>query len=72
MAEKAVTPLDKTKSAFKRLRAEHPYVFASAGAGLMIGGSFVIIPALGILALNAIGFTSTGVAGGQIHHHYSL
>ena len=65
MADKPSTPLDKTKAAFENLRAEHPYIFASAGAGLMIGGSFVIIPALGVLALNAIGFTSAGVAGGQ-------
>ncbi|KAJ2912403.1 hypothetical protein MD484_g8010, partial [Candolleomyces efflorescens] len=65
MADKPATPLDKTKAAFENLRAEHPYIFASAGAGLMIGGSFVIIPALGVLALNAIGFTSAGVAGGS-------
>jgi hypothetical protein len=72
MADKPAAPLDRTKAAFEKFRAEHPYIFASAGAGLMIGGSFVIIPALGILALNAIGFTSTGVAGGQIHHRFSL
>ncbi|RXW20924.1 hypothetical protein EST38_g4944 [Candolleomyces aberdarensis] len=65
MEEEAATPLDKTKAAFERFRVEHPYIFASAGAGLMVGGSLVIIPALGILALNAIGFTSTGVAGGS-------
>lgn len=66
MAEKRRTPLDKTKDALEKLRSEHPYIFASAGSALMIGGSFVIIPALGILALNAIGFTAAGVAGGSI------
>ncbi|KAF6758884.1 hypothetical protein DFP72DRAFT_844678 [Ephemerocybe angulata] len=63
MAESEATPLDKTKAAFARMRQEHPYIFASAGSALMISGSVVLIPALGILALNAIGFTSAGVAG---------
>ena len=40
-----------------QLRREHPYVAASAGVGLAVGGSIVIIPALGILAIKAIGFT---------------
>lgn len=66
MAEREATPLDKTKAAFARMRQEHPYIFASAGSALMISGSVVLIPALGILALNAIGFTSAGVAGGSL------
>ncbi|KAJ3548394.1 hypothetical protein NMY22_g1284 [Coprinellus aureogranulatus] len=66
MAEKEKSPLDKTKDALEKLRSEHPYVFASAGSALMISGSFVIVPALGILALNAIGFTAAGVAGGSL------
>ncbi|TEB29244.1 hypothetical protein FA13DRAFT_1815388 [Coprinellus micaceus] len=65
MAEKEKTPLDKAKDGLEKLRSEHPYIFASAGSALMISGSFVIIPMLGILALNAIGFTATGVAAGS-------
>lgn len=72
MAEKEKTPLDKTKDALEKLRSDHPYIFASAGSALMISGSFVIIPALGILALNAIGFTAAGVAGGKSHITYAL
>ena len=64
MADKEKSPLDKAKDGLEKLRSDHPYIFASAGSALMIGGSFVIIPALGILALNAIGFTTTGIAGG--------
>jgi hypothetical protein len=67
MAEKEKTPLDKAKDGLEKLRSEHPYIFASAGSALMISGSFVIIPMLGILALNAIGFTATGVAAGESH-----
>lgn len=65
MAEKEKTTFDKAKDGLEKLRSEHPYIFASAGSALMISGSFVIIPALGILALNAIGFTATGVAAGE-------
>jgi len=35
-----------------------------AGAGLAVGGVAVAAPAVGILALNAAGFTSGGVAAG--------
>jgi len=72
MKEKEETPLDKTKAAFVKLREEHPFLFASAGTCLTIGGSFVVVPALGILALNAIGFTSVGVAGGGCSTNFTF
>ncbi|ESK86264.1 hypothetical protein Moror_16618 [Moniliophthora roreri MCA 2997] len=37
-----------------------------AGGGLMAGGAAVVLPAAGITALNAIGFTSSGVLAGSI------
>ncbi|KAK7043972.1 hypothetical protein VNI00_008140 [Paramarasmius palmivorus] len=36
-----------------------------AGTGLLAGGALAIIPSVGIAVLNAIGFTSSGVAAGS-------
>ncbi|KAJ3548390.1 hypothetical protein NMY22_g1283 [Coprinellus aureogranulatus] len=37
-----------------------------AGIALIVAGAAVLVPAVGILALNAIGFTSGGVAAGSL------
>ena len=37
---------------------------AAGGAGLALGGAVVAAPAVGVLALNAAGFTAAGVAAG--------
>ncbi|TFK23716.1 hypothetical protein FA15DRAFT_670184 [Coprinopsis marcescibilis] len=63
--EKETGPMDKAKDAIAQFRKDHPHIAASASAGLVVGGSVVLIPALGILALNAIGFTAGGVAAGS-------
>ncbi|KAJ2933269.1 hypothetical protein H1R20_g3828, partial [Candolleomyces eurysporus] len=42
------------------------YWLASAAVGLIIAGSIVLIPAVGILILNAVGFTAGGVAAGSL------
>jgi len=36
-----------------------------AGIGLVVGGTAVAAPVVGILALNAAGFAAAGVAGGS-------
>jgi hypothetical protein len=43
---------------------------AAAGNDLLIVGSSVILPSIGVLAINAAGFTSTGVAAGISIDHY--
>ncbi|KAF8168550.1 hypothetical protein B0H34DRAFT_670694 [Crassisporium funariophilum] len=50
-------------------RESHPKVAlasAVAGAGLIIAGSTVLIPAAAVASLNAVGFTASGVAAGSV------
>jgi len=54
------------KDSMTQFRQDHPYIVASASAGLVIGGSLMIIPALGLVAMNAIGFVTGGVIGSSI------
>ncbi|EFI28552.1 hypothetical protein CC1G_13574 [Coprinopsis cinerea okayama7 len=54
--------LGKTKNAVSRFNQDHPYIAASANAGLVVGGAMIFVPALGLLALHAIGITLGGVA----------
>jgi len=42
------------------------YVKLATGHNLLIAGSSVMLPSLGILAVNAVGFTSSGVAAGSL------
>lgn len=50
---------------FKR---DHPHIVASASVGLAVGGSIVLIPALGLLALKALGLTVGGMAAGTFEN----
>jgi len=60
------TPLSNAGDIVSQLAQKHPYIVASAGWGLIIGGSAVLVPALGLAALNAVGFTAGGVVGGSL------
>ena len=64
-AEAEKDPVSAAKDKMAQFRRDHPHIAASAGVGLAVGGGIVLIPALGILALNAIGFTAGGVAAGK-------
>lgn len=65
-AEAEKDPVSAAKDKMAQFRRDHPHIAASASVGLAVGGSIVLIPALGILALNAIGFTAGGVAAGSL------
>lgn len=50
-----------------QLRKAHPFIASSIGLGLIIGGTAVLIPALGLMAMNrskrlnrAVGTSSPG------------
>lgn len=42
------------------------FLSAAAGAALLVSGSVILLPAVGVLALNLFGFTAAGVAGGML------
>ncbi|EDR04685.1 uncharacterized protein LACBIDRAFT_303989 [Laccaria bicolor S238N-H82] len=56
----------ENKDQLSEFYKNHPFIAASASAGLIIGGSVVLLPALGVMALNAIGFTAGGVLAGSL------
>lgn len=55
-------------SVIKKFQQEHPIATTAAkvalGTGLVIGGTTVLAPAIVVGALNAVGFTASGVVGG--------
>jgi hypothetical protein len=53
---------------------DEPDYVKAAGNGLLIAGSWATLPSLGILAINAVGFTSSGVTAGILldRCHYFL
>lgn len=65
-AEIEANPFEAAKDKMAQFKRDHPHIAASASVGLAVGGGIVLIPALGILALNAIGFTAGGVAAGML------
>ena len=48
----------------QKLREDHPVATTVAGTGLVIAGGAVLGPAMVIGGLNAVGFTSSGIAAG--------
>ncbi|KJA20895.1 hypothetical protein HYPSUDRAFT_203475 [Hypholoma sublateritium FD-334 SS-4] len=57
-------------SAIKKFQQEHPTastaVKVALGTGMVIGGTTVLAPAIVVGALNAVGFTASGVVGSSI------
>ena len=52
-------------------RSEHPYVAAALGVTMVGVGTAVVLPAVTVGILGAIGFGSGGVAAGRHFLHYS-
>ena len=55
----------------QKFREDHPVATTVAGTGLVIAGGAVLGPAMVIGSLNAVGFTSSGIAAGLSHRFSS-
>jgi len=55
-----------TRMAIDHFRREHPVEARRIAIGLVVVGSVVVLPAVGGLILNVVGFTTTGVAAGTL------
>ena len=53
-------------------RSQHPYAAAALGVTLVGAGAILVLPAVGIAILGAVGFGSGGVAAGRCFTSGSL